>query len=128
MVTDRLYEESDYDLLDLSLSQDKYHTTTQPEFFTEPGTMCKVYEDNHGPVLFVKGSPVLRLDIQFVSNDDGRRNIRVMQEGLPPLAQKARENGFKEIVFNTTSPLLKAFCTKRLGFQEVEGDELRLTL
>ena len=111
-----------------SLSQDKYHTTTTPEFFTRPGTMCKVYEDGQGPVLFVRGSSVLRLDIQFVSNEDGRRNIKVMQEGLPPLAQKARENGYTEIVFNTTSPLLKAFCTKRFGFTEVEGDELRLML
>src|ERR1700679_1136998 len=99
MITDRLYEEDDYHLLGLSLSQDKYHTETTPEFFTEPGTMCKVYEDESGPVLFVKGSPVLRLDIQFVSNDDGRRNIKVMREGLPPLAQRARENGYKEIVF-----------------------------
>lgn len=128
MVTDRLYEDEDYHLLELSLSKDEHHTGTTPEFFTEPGTMTKVYEDVHGPVLFVRGSPVLRLDIQFVSNDDGRRNIKTMLEGLPPLAQKARENGFRELVFNTSSPLLKAFCMKRLGFQETVGDELRLLL
>lgn len=127
MVTDRLYEDADYDLLDLSLSKDEHHTTTKPEFFTEPGTVCKVYEDEAGPILFVKGSPVLRLDIQFVDNAD-RRNMKAMLEGLPPLAQKARDNGFKEIVFNTSSPLLKAFCIKRFGFELTEGDELRKVL
>lgn len=128
MVTDRLYEETDYNLLDLSLSTDEHHTTTKPEFFIEPGTLCKVYEESGSPVLFVRGSPELRLDIQFISNLDARRNMRVMLEGLPPLAQKAKDNGFKSILFNTSSPLLKAFCIKRFGFESVEGDSLRKVL
>lgn len=128
MVTDRLMEDTDLLLLGLSLSKDEHHVGTEPEFFTEPGTLTKVYESDGVPVLFVRGAPILRLDIQFVSNEDGRKNIKTMLEGLPPLAQKARENGFKEIVFNTSSPLLKAFCIKRLGFEEVEGSELRKVL
>ncbi len=128
MITDRLLEDSDLNLLELSLSQDQYHKTTTTEFFTEPGTMCKVYEEDEQPILFVKGSPELRLDIQFVSNENARKNMRVMLEGLPPLAQKAKENGFKSILFNTSSPLLKAFCIKRFGFEQVEGDSLRKAL
>lgn len=122
MVTDRLLEESDLSLLELSLSQDEYHTETAPEFFLEPGTATKVYEDESGPILFVKGTPALRIDIQFVDNNDARRNIKCMSEGFPPLAAKARENGFKEVIFNTSNPLLKAFCIKRFGFVESEGE------
>lgn len=127
MTTNRLYEDTDYDLLELSLSTDEHHTTTKPEFFTEPGTMCSVYEDEAGPVLFVKGSPVLRLDIQYVSNDDFERNKKAMLEGFPALAQKARENGFKEIVFESKVRALRLFVRRNFGFEEA-GEEMRKIL
>lgn len=127
MVTDRLLEESDLPLLELSLSKDEHHTTTTPEFFTEPGTITKVYEDELAPILFVRGTPVLRLDIQYVSNDDFERNKTAMLEGFPSLAQKAKEHGFKEIVFNTRSRALSVFCKRHFGFKESQG-ELRVML
>lgn len=126
MVTDRMYEDADYDLLDLSLSRDEHHTTTKPEFFTEPGTVCKVYGDEQGPILFVKGSPVLRLDIQYVSNDDVERNKKAMLEGFPALEQKARENGFKEIVFQTNSRALAIFCRREFKFERYDGELRKL--
>jgi len=127
MISDRMYEAEDYNLLELSLSQDEHHTTMKPEFFTEPGTMCKVYEDEQGPILFVRGTPVLRLDIQYTSNDDFERNKKAMIEGFPALAQKARENGFREIVFDTKSRALSIFCRRQFGFVSQDG-ELRKVL
>lgn len=126
MITDRYLEANDLDLLELSLATDEYHSNTNPEFFTEEGTACKVYEDDKGLICFVKGSPVLRLDIQWLNNSD-RRNVKVMLECFPELAQRAKENGFKEIVFNSGVDLLRKFCINRLGFTAC-GDELRKLL
>lgn len=127
MITDRLMEESDLSLLELSLSQDKFHTETTPEFFQQPGTVTKVYEDEHGPILFVRGSSVLRLDIQYVANEDVERNKAAMLEGFPPFAARAKANGYTEIVFQTGNLLLARFCRNNFGFEKYDG-ELRLLL
>lgn len=128
MVTDRPIHNGDMVLLGLSLSNDPYHKDTKPEFFIEPGTVCKVYEDSDGPILFVRGCKALRLDLQYLDNKDTRRNLTAMLEGFDLLAQKAKANGFQEVIFTTNSPLLKKFCIKRFGFEEVEGCELRKLL
>lgn len=128
MITDRLIESSDLPLLAESLSKDEFHKTTKPEFFREPGTICKVYEDEQGPVLFARASKTLRLDLQYVDNADHKRNLTAMLDGFEGMARKARENGFVDICFNTNSILLKQFCIKRLGFEEVDGCVLRKKL
>lgn len=126
MITDRFIATDDIDLLELSLATDEYHSETKVEFFTEPGTVCKVFEDDKGIICFVKGSPVLRLDIQWLNNSD-RRNAKVMMECFPALAAKAKESGYKEIMFSSNVELLRSFCIKRLGFV-ASGDELRKIL
>lgn len=127
MITDRMYEADDYHLLDLSLSRDEHHTTTTPEFFTEPGTVCKVYEDEQGPIIFVKGTPVLRLDIQYVDNADIERNKAAMLAGFAALEERAKQQGFKELVFQTDSRALAIFCRREFGFSRYDG-ELRKVL
>ena len=42
-----------------------------------------------------------------------------MLEGFPLLEKSAKENGFKGILFESNVPVLRAFCTKRLGFDEL---------
>jgi len=128
MITDRFMQESDETILTQSLAQDEYHATTNVDFFKEQGTLTKVYELDGEPVLFSRACKALRLDLQFVNNHAARKNMQVMLGGFPALVEKARESGFREIIFNTSSPLLKKFCTTRLGFTEVEGDELRRAL
>jgi hypothetical protein len=122
LITDRLIEADDLSTLQKSLARDESHKGTAPEFFTEPGTICKVYEDEQGPICFVRGTKALRLDIQYVDNSDGKRNMKAMLAGFETLADKARENGFMEIVFNTNSPMLAQFCKKRFGFVESAGE------
>lgn len=122
MIRDRLLQEGDYTLLELSLAKDEHHRGTAPEFFVQPGTITKVYEDEKGPVLFVRGAKALRLDIQYVSNDDHKRNIKAMLAGFDGLTKKAAENGFTEIIFNSNNHALKKFCTKRFGFVESDGE------
>jgi hypothetical protein len=123
MVTDREIHTGDIPLLKDSLARDEHHNFTKPEFFFDPWSVCKVYEDEEGPICFVRGSKALRLDIQYVSNADAKRNVKAMLE-FDKLAAKARSNGFTEIVFTTNSPPLKKFCMRRFGFIE-ECGELR---
>jgi hypothetical protein len=128
MVTNRYIEEKDYHLLSDSLAKDAFHQGTGLDFFLETGTVCSVYEDESGPVLFVRGKPlifstlkIIQLDIQYLNNMDAKRNMRAMLEGLPELATKAKTNGFDAFYFISNVPLLRKFCVKRLGF--VEFDE-----
>lgn len=122
MVTDRLLTESDLPILAKSLQGDQFHVGTDVDFFTAPGSVCKVYEDEQGPVCFVRGTKALRLDIQYLDNNDRKRNMKVMLEGFGKLAQMAKDNGFTEIVFQTNNDLLKKFCIKAFGFYEYEGE------
>lgn len=122
MIIDRYLEPDDMPTLAISLARDEHHKGTDPEFFTQYGTVCKVYADELGPICFVRGTKALRLDIQYVDNGDKKRNMSAMLEGFDKLAAKAKENGFTEIVFQTNSPLLKRFCTKAFGFIESSGE------
>lgn len=129
MIISRHITEDDRILLSSSLILDEYHKNTPTDFFYEEGTMCNVYEDENGPICFVRGKPVvhdnvgiLQLDIQYLDNKDARRNMKAMLEGFPPLAEKAKENGFAGFFFISSAPLLRKFCIKRLGFEPF-GDE-----
>ena len=122
MVTDRLIEAGDESLLKEALARDEYHKDTNPEFFVAPGTMCKVYSDESGIILFARGSKALRLDLQFVSNEDKRRNLKAMLGGFSELVNRAKENGFAEVIFNTSNESLKKFCIKAFGFVESAGE------
>lgn len=125
---DRWITEDDRNLLDESLKKDVFHKTTTADFFYAPGTFCKVYEDEKGPVLFLRACKSLRLDIQFLDNYDIERNKAILQNEFTAFALQCKSAGFLELVFNTTSPHLKRFCKNTLGFQIVEGDELRFLL
>lgn len=125
MVRNRYITDDDYSLLAGSLLLDEYHKDTPASFFYAEGTVCSVYEDEDGPICFVRGKPIvqdgvgiIQLDIQYISNNDGRRNLKAMLTGFPELERKAKENGFVGFFFVSSAPLLRKFCVKRLGFKE----------
>jgi hypothetical protein len=122
MITDRFITLDDFPILEKSLVNDTHHSGTKPEFFFEPGTACKVYSDEAGPILFAKGSKALRLDLQYVDNSDVKRNMKAMLDGFEGLARLAKENGFREIIFNTNSEMMRKFCVKRFGFVGSSGE------
>jgi len=124
MVTDRFLEHRDLAVLEMSLARDEHHQGTLSEFFTQYGTVCKAYEDEEGVILFARASKALRLDLQYVKNDDVKRNMKAMLTGFDGLAKRAKENGFLEIIFTSNSPMMRKFCVKRFGFVE-ECNELR---
>jgi hypothetical protein len=126
MLSDRLIHSGDLPILAESLARDEFHKATTPEFFMEPGTICKVYEDEVGPICFVRGSKALRLDIQYADNNDTVRNKEAMLWGFDKLIEKARENGFNEVIFCTNSKLLSRFCRHNFGFTESHGELRKL--
>lgn len=128
MITSRLLEEKDLPMLTDSLATSEFHKDTDTSFFTKEGTISNVYELDNEPILVVRACKSLRLDIEFLDNNDVQRNREVMLEGLPLLAEQAKANGFTELYFDTKNPLLKRFCEKRLGFKTVDGDTLRKAL
>jgi hypothetical protein len=120
MVTDRLMNGLEDELnLAMSLTLDEHHHDTPVSFFKQEGTLTKVYEDKQGPICFARVTKSLRLDIHFLDNGDERRNASVLFQGIKPLVENARANGFTEIVFTTNVEKLKDFCVKVFKFEVV---------
>jgi hypothetical protein len=120
MVTDRLMTEADEFPLMSSLAADEHHFETPVEFFKAAGTVTKVYEgENHQPICFARAAKSLRIDIHFLDNADKRNNARALVDGLGPLVEQAKSNGFYELVFTTSNPELAAFCENKLGYEVV---------
>jgi len=105
--------------LALSLARDEHHQDTPVEFFTQPHTLTKVYEDEQGPICFARLSKSIRLDIQFMDNEDSKRNASVLIQGIGPLVEQAKADGYTEIVFTTNVKRLKDFCVKVFDFEVV---------
>lgn len=126
-MTYRLLQPEDYNILLESLEQDEYHANNNTMFFVEQGTITVVYEDDKGIVLFLRGKPdndSLRLDIQFIDNNDGKRNLKMMLFEFPQLEERAKSSGFKNVWFESNVPLMRKFCVSRLGFKESGGNVL----
>ncbi len=131
MITSRYITPEDLPILSDSLAKDEYHVDTPVNFFTEDGTVCLIYQDEDGPICFVRGAPVesngvaiIQLDIQYLDNKDFRRNLKAMLAGFPELERRAKENGFSGFFVVSNVPLLRNFCIKRLGFQEYGNEFL----
>lgn len=126
MITDRWYDsDKDHAVLEMSLSTDEYHKDTDVSFFESPKAVCKVYEKDGQPVLFLRGTKAVRVDIQFVDNQNHRDNREVMVTQFDAFVEQCRKAGFTEIIFNTNNRLLELFCEKRLGFTKSEGEMRR---
>ena len=131
MITSRYITQDDKNLLATSLASDEFHRETSPEFFYENDSVCSVFEDEDGPILFVKASPIeqqgivtIRLDIQYLNNSDARRNLKAMLFGFPIIEERAKAAGFAGFIFHSEAPLLRKFCVKRLGFFELNEQYL----
>ncbi len=131
-LTDRWIEPKDISLLEMCLERDPHHAGTKVEFFYRPGTVTKVYEDDAGPILFLRGEGldlpegrILRVDVQYVDNFANERNRMAMLDGFPRLVEKAKLNGFNQILFFTNVRVVSVFCKRHLGFKEVSNGELR---
>jgi hypothetical protein len=88
-----------------------------PDFYFESGTKSAIYEDEEGPVVVVRYSTALVLDMDF-NPDAGKERIKkIMREGFPEVAAGAAKQGFKHLIFDSLSKPLISFC-RAFGFKE----------
>lgn len=117
---------NDMQALETALAVDTYHPGTTPEFFTAPNTTCFVFENDKGPVLFVRGTSALRVDLCFTDNEDIETNKEALLQGIEILKTRAKDNGYTELVGYSNSLKLMQFF-KNQDFEVVAG-EMRILL
>jgi hypothetical protein len=93
------------------------HASNTFDWYSEARTSAVVFEDSNGQVLVAKFTPCLRVDIDFNPEAGPSRVGKALVEGLAETATNARNQGFKEFVFESRSPKLTSFC-ERLGYSE----------
>jgi len=112
----RLLNESDRPQVEEWVRAEPTHPNNTFEWYSEAGTKAVVVEDEEGPVLVAKFTPCLRMDTDF-SKSSPERIRQAIVSGLQDMEAQAKAQGFKEIVFESSSPSLIAFC-KKLGYEE----------
>ncbi len=111
--------------LDQIISNDPFHKNVlTSDFFMMPGTYTERYDLDGKPVLYVRATKSLRIDLQFVNCDDKRSNAKVMLEKFNELVKQAKASGFTEIYCNTASSKLSDFCVKHLGFIKINDKDV----
>jgi hypothetical protein len=115
----------DRPMVDAWVAGEPLHPNNTFEFYTEAGTKSVVFEDEAGAVLVAKFTPCLKIDIDFLPEAEPRRIARALAEGLQDMGEQAKQQGFKQVSFDSTVEELRAFC-ERLGF--VPSPELRKVL
>lgn len=123
MVTSRQIDELDRAAIKRALGQDKFHVGTKADVFYQYGALTNVYEDEDGPIMLVRGSKSLRIDMLFFDNEDSVRNREAMMTGWRALIENAKRSGFSEIVTSSNSPALVEFGCKFLGFEKMQTEE-----
>ncbi len=93
------------------------HVNNTFDWYSETGTKSVVVEDEAGAVLVAKFTPCLRMDTDFSPEATPKRIAKAIISGLAEMEQQAKEQGFKEIVFESSSSKLVAFC-ERLGYRQ----------
>jgi hypothetical protein len=96
------------------ISQDEDHKDkNNPEFWLpQDRTNCFAGEDDSGPVFYVRGESVLRLHLQFAPKSEWRRLARTIDQFAEQIRKDASKN-YRQIIFESTSPGLIKFLSKR---------------
>jgi len=115
---------------------DPYHRddlSNKAEFMqTGLGLLTFCLTDEAGPLCYVRldaEGEVMRLATQFAPESEVSKRRLVtglLKEGIPAIITFGKENGYKGIIFESTSPTLIAFMD-RLGFKSVGGVDYQLT-
>lgn len=119
-MTHRPLGESDLPMLQKALDQDTFEHADAKQY-TMDNSFSEVYEDEAGPIGVLRYTKTLRLTTVWYDNHDRKRNAASVIQAISDAVTKAKASGFTEIVFNTESPTLAAFC-QTLGFAESKGE------
>ncbi len=127
MLKVRKVESGDRALLDAAALADRYHAAAGLTGEHWAGDDSILYEDGNGPVVALKTTNVVRVDIQFLT-EDKERNGNALVAGFYAYVGILQKRGIKEIVFNTESPEVAHFFTKRFHFRPVSAGTFSLRI
>lgn len=124
-ITSHRITELDWPILEEAIKNDNHLDKGYTLFFYEPGTCCNVWEYKSKPILFCRGKLIddkaVWLNVQFVNNNNKRKNAVVIYAMVTDLIETLTIAGFKDLQFKSDSSELVEFCKKKFGFVEVDG-------
>jgi hypothetical protein len=120
MLKVRRVEESDRELLDAAARSDPFHLAAGLTGQHWAGKDTLFYEDELGPVVALKTTNVVRVDVQFLTQEKAR-NARALVAGFYSYVGILQKRGVKELVFNTESPDVAEFFQKRFHFRALNS-------
>lgn len=115
------------------IQADSYHMGNSDPLWwlTGQGFLCYKVVDDEGTTLFMRTDREdrLRLHTQFgpESEVSKKRTMKSLIWGLPKMILLASQEGFKGLVYESTSPTLIKFMEKQ-GFHAVENNDHELLL
>lgn len=119
MLKVRRVQPSDRELLIEAARKDPYHAAIGLTGEHWTGSDSIFYEDEFGPVVALKTTNVVRVDIQFLTQDP-KRNALALLQGFWTYMKILRTRNVKEIIFNTNSTNVAKFFRKRFHFADVK--------
>ena len=121
---------TDLTALKKAIEEDKFHPGEwRLEHFSG---FSECIEDAKGVVVFAHYDPEpgerLRISTLWTAPDEHYRNGRSIIFLVRSAAARAREVGFKELIFKTTHPPLARFCMRMLDFESIGENEYVLPI
>ena len=127
MLTVRQVETDDRELLDEAAKTDPYHARAglTGAHWADGNTL--IWADDQGEVVALRTAQVVRVDIQFMSQDR-RRNREALLEGVWKYVSVLQKRGVSEIIFNSNSTAVVNLFQKRFHFRHIGGDTYSLRI
>jgi hypothetical protein len=115
--------EKDREYLTHLITADPFHADRMTaDFFLHllPGEDAWAIEDRKGTVLlYFKTQTAVRLSVQFTEQTP-EVNRAVLSKGMAWIEAMLIQNRFREVIFDTMGPQLRAMAKRRLGFRGTE--------
>jgi hypothetical protein len=124
MVVSRPLTQDDIPILQSALDK-SLHPNQKAEHYVGDNKYCEVYEDEIGPIGILRYTKTLRLCATWVNNEDRQRNAASIIQAIADATEKAKANGFTEVIFQSDSPAYAKFCIDKLGFVESHGEFIK---
>lgn len=107
-------------LLEEWIARDTDHagrTTAEAWLAETPGVQNLLVSDRWSPVLFVRLSNAMRIDMEFAPAVSRSRLAYTLATGVPWLAGKLRDQAYRELIYESRAPRLVSFF-EGMGFCE----------
>lgn len=118
-MSSRLVTEDDRAAIDAWIQAEPEHSHN-PDFYIAPpnGISSVMYCDDRGPVFVARFEPCLRLHTDFNKDAGSERIQSLLKSSFAEVESAARNQGFRQLIFESVARPLIAFCRRRLGCKQ----------